>query len=418
MPAPQDPQRPFERDAFFDDPGIVGARWWNRSFDAEIEATRRQALKVMTAIGAVALLGVGGAAVAIAAQPDGKLTRAIEVQREIGWNAGAYDQSLTFANPITALDQPALLRLAETMKPRRYAPFWVGTQLEVITATPRRTLAGATVWPMTAVIQNLQPGPLQPAFLAGKTLASLFAGENLGCLVVVDASGPRSVAFAAGASSTFEPVLLLDNWPHPAGIVASHETLGALVTHERDFAAGAAVRSSAAPPPLFVLDRGRAVPLTDPEAHFDNRYFAALPAASTMKQWGFSRALLVVSDVAGLPEAGDVAAAFADYAAAGMDVQVIGLDRFSPDGGYPGGAGAFFLHHPWRGAATPTPGGVPPKTAPYGGWRPGASPSPLTPKGAPPGFGQVIAYVDDGGVIVGIDSYGGTRDRASGGWGG
>lgn len=417
MPAPQDPQRPFERDAFFDDPGIVGARWWNRAFDAEMEATRRQALKAMTglgvAVGAVALLGVGGVAVAVAAQPDEKLKKAVDVQREIGWNAGSFDQNLTFTTA-APLDQPALLRLGETMKPRRYAPFWIGTQLEAITAVPKRTLGGVAVRPLPSLMQNVQSEGLRSCFRAGQALATIVAGENLGCLVVVDDQGPRSVAFAAGASSTFEPVLLLDNWPHPAGIVAAHETLGALAAYERDFAAGAA-RRSGAPPPLFVLDRGRAVPLTDPEVHFDNRYFAALPAAATMKTWGFSRALLVVAGQHTLPEAGDVGVAFAEYAAAGMDVRIIGIDMFAWDGSYAGGPADFFGHHPWRaGAVAPSS----PKPAAYAGWRPGAASAQLSPKKPPPGFGQVIAYVDDGGAVVGIDSYGGTRDRASGGWGG
>ncbi len=420
MTAPTDPQRPFERDAFFDDPGIVGARWWNRAYDAEIAATRRQALKAVgcfLAAGAgVMALGVGGVVVAVVNAPVPKLRKAVDVQRTLGWSAGAFDLLL----PDRGLDPipPGTLeRLATSIRPRRYAPFYVGTQLEAPFATPKTKISGSyVVKDLRTELRSGRTGAHEADLRAGAHLAEVFAGKALQCLVVIDAPGNRSVAFAAGACTTFEPVLILDNWPHPAGIVPAHRTLGALAAFEPELSAGAAHRP-AAPPPLFVLESERIQPLYDPVQSFDNRYFATLPPAKVMRDWGFTRALLIVTGEGWLPESPDVGVTFAEYAAAGMATRVIGLDHFGWDGKYAKGRASFFHHHPWA----PVPAGnwrdpgLPDK---YRTWQPGRNPSPISAKARPKGFGEVLVDVNEDGKIVGIDVYGGTRDRASGGWGG
>ena len=87
MTGPADPHRPFERDAFFEDPAIVGARWWNRQFDRDAAIARRTAIAAFLGIG---ILVVGGTGVAIASQYNPpRLQRAIDVQRRVGWDAGA-----------------------------------------------------------------------------------------------------------------------------------------------------------------------------------------------------------------------------------------------------------------------------------------------------------------------------------------
>lgn len=417
MTGPRDPQRPFERDAFFDEPGIVGARWWNRAFQAEVEATRRQAMKTMALFGAgaaaVLALGVGGVVAVVQSGGEPRLRKAVDVQRKIGWNAGAFETPLSATSSVP-LPAGALGRVAATLKPRRYAPFYVGTQVEAPYAKPTSPLSGVPRMDLGAQLRRNRTPALDSDMRAGAELARVFGASGVQALVVIDAPGPRSAAFAAGAATTFEPVLVLDNWPHPAGVVNAQQTLGTLGAYEPELSA-AVGRRGPTPPPLFVLDRDRTPPLTNPEAQFDNRYFATLPRADVARKWGFQRALLIVEAVSKLPGSGDVAAYFAEYVAAGLDARVIGLDLFDWDGRYAGGKVSLFHHIPWA----PIPAGSWERREladAYKTWRPGAVPG-LSPATAKPDFGKVIVYERDG-EIVGIDGFGGSIDRASGGWGG
>lgn len=418
MTAPRDPQRPFERDAFFDEPGIVGARWWNRAFQAQVEATRRQAMATIAVFGAgaaaVLALGVGGVVAVARSGGEPRLRKALDVQRKIGWSAGAFETPLI--SPFTdALPVGALGRVAQTLKPRRHAPFYVGTQLEAPYAKPSSPLGGVAMMDLASQLRRNRTPTLDSDMRAGAELARIFGASGVHALVVIDAPGARSAAFAAGAATTFEPVLVLDNWPHPVGVVPAQQTLGTLASYEPELSAAASQRGPT-PQPLFVLDRARMAPLVDAEAHFDNRYFATLPRADVAKQWGFRRALLIVEAESKLPEAGDVAAYFAEYVAAGIEARVIGLDLFDWEGKYSAGKVSFFHHVPWA----PVPAGAWERRElpdAYRSWRPGAIASGPSPTTADSAFGKVRVYERDG-KIVGIDPFGGTIDRASGGWGG
>jgi hypothetical protein len=416
VPDPTDPQRPFERDAFFDEPGIVGARWWNRAFDSEIAATRRQAMKTLAGVGIVvggiAALGVGGVWAAVANAPDKTWRKGLELQREIGWSVGAFDLPVTFAWPAPGMGsaRPALARIKATMGATRYAPFQVLTRLEAVTATPTKRIPGESyvVSDLQAVVVPGKTTTMTSDFKSGETLARIFKGRPLDTMVIVDCAGMRSVAFAAGASATFEPVLVLDNWPHPCGAVAAHNTLGSLAAFEPDFFAAKNQRVATAPP-ILVLEHERIDPLLDATNYFDNRYFATLPSAATLKTWSFSRVLLVVEGESALPEAGDLGVAFSEYIAGGIDVRVLPLTTFGWDGSYPSGDGAFFHHFPW---GTPT-GSVPaPLPAKVTAWRPQGS-QPLSPKTPPAHFGETQVYTRKG-ALVDVMGYGGSRDRSDG----
>src|SRR5207248_1309850 len=87
----------------------------------------------------------------------------------------------------------------------------------------------------------------------------------------LDVQGPTSVAVAAGMAPGFDPVFVLDNWPHPLGVVPSHLTLGAVLYYRPLFMRLRGSRTGRAPP-VFVLDRNRLARYTDEETQFDNRY--------------------------------------------------------------------------------------------------------------------------------------------------
>src|SRR5919109_4929347 len=48
-------------------------------------------------------------------------------------------------------------------------------------------------------------------------------------LFVADLPGPEAVAYGAGLASWADVVVNFDNWPHPHGVVRSHETLAAML---------------------------------------------------------------------------------------------------------------------------------------------------------------------------------------------
>src|SRR5512134_2701213 len=111
------------------------------------------------------------------------------------------------------------------------AKYHVGTLVESLFATPITRLPdpqdgrpAPDSAPFKRVADVLMPvvtPAMQRAYGVGEALARL-AGWRSGLAVLADLPGPEAVAFAAGAATTFEPVLLLDNWPHPHGVVPSH----------------------------------------------------------------------------------------------------------------------------------------------------------------------------------------------------
>jgi hypothetical protein len=285
----------FVRDAEVDDPGIVGARWWQKSLDDPMP--RRRALTVLVlAGGAVAALGavcaIGGA---ISASNDGpsfewQQRRATDLQRTFGWDFGAVNEPLVFDGAVTQpFDRSALLSLANDLAPgdASYLPFAVTTLFEAPTAHATDVPAqdAASAGPLIDVLRPIHTTQMDVAYDRGVAFAK-FAKTNGGAkaAVIVDLDGPQAVAFAAGASTAFDPVFLFDNWPHPRGVVASHKTLAAAVYYQPLFAKARA--NGAGRPPMFVLDRNRLAPYADDTAQFDNRYLARMPAPSAFAPLG------------------------------------------------------------------------------------------------------------------------------------
>ena len=89
---------PFQRDQFIDKPGIVGARWWHQGLRQSDPVARRTALKVLLAVGGIAV-GVG-AIVAIddcgSSDTKTEMRTSLDMQQTYGWNFGATSESLTF----------------------------------------------------------------------------------------------------------------------------------------------------------------------------------------------------------------------------------------------------------------------------------------------------------------------------------
>ena len=420
-----EPEAPFERDVTVDDPGIIGARWWNRSLvDVHADMGRRDALKALTVL-TVAGVVVGGVAVAVAVTSDDtetQSTRALDAQRRFGWNLGARDQRLTF--PVVTLHEPFdTAALARDLTPVAWRHVYQSALLDAPDAMPRENPSEETVSfrPLREELVAGLPQGVERLFLVGNALARMFLGRDARTALVLDLAGPESVALAAGAAAVFEPVLAIGNWPHPRGVVDSHITLATALKCHRYFHDGRAARAPN-PPPCFVLDRNRLARSVGDD-RFDNRYLAALPSAATLRAGGIERLLYVVPFGDGLPELDDLNEDFAAYVSAGLEVRALAAGAFTPVvdgtyvyGGTPEAEAGFWLTYPWSpappNAALAAVDGRPAQ------YRPARRVTTFSRASSPAGFGTV-ALVVSGAVVLGAAfDRRGSWHRTGSSWGG
>jgi hypothetical protein len=342
----QDRTRPFVHRAAFDRPELVGARWWQEGLLVAADPVTRRSALVRIALAAGGLAGLGlaaGGAVAIfggrrrqSPDPDpGSGTafdertitgRALDLQRERGWNVGHPQEALGFPSaaqsdvdgaPVASAPGSDLAaRLAPAQE--RLAPYNVPTLFQTLAAPANKGLFD-TVKPV------FSPA-MQAAYDRGRAVVSLFeaTGWPADTALLADLPGPEAVAFAAGVSGTFEPVFTFDNWPHPRGVVPAHLALGAALYYLPLFERAAKERSAGAPP-VFVLDRDRLAAYTDDGTRFDNRYLAKLPPAERWKDLGVKHLLYVIPEGAPLRELDDLNDDFTGLKDEDVDVRILAL---------------------------------------------------------------------------------------------
>jgi hypothetical protein len=368
------PPNPFVRDANVDEPGMIGARWWHESMAAPID--RRKAVGVLVGVsGALMALGMMAGLVAVATSggddDDTELAtrKALDLQREYGWSFGAHDEKLVFDGTSTQpFDRASLASLPSVFEPKRadLRPFAIPTLLESPAAFPKSTIAGDTTTfvPLRDALVPVSHARTLDAFERGRALGKRLAGRaDVG--VVVDLPGDEAVAFAAGAANDMEPVLLVDNWPHPRGVVPAHLALGSIAYYQPLFAKAKEGRAPTAAP-LFVLEAKRLATYTDDSTQFDNRHLARMPSAEALTQRGVRR-LVYITRSPTLAEADDLNDDFVSYSASGIVLDALG----------PAGVPAL----PGTAASS---GAVPSGAVPSGAtaWRP-ASPAPTASARAP-----------------------------------
>lgn len=306
----------FRRLAFLDEPPIVGAQWWQDSISA---AVSRRATLTALAIGAgVAAMTVacgvtthacsssssgGGATGGGDDDDEEELRPSIAMQQRFGWSFGANGVPLPTSIALRETDTARIDDNRRTLVsdlslwPPEPAlrPFYSAALLEVVSAKPleKPTADPAPMQPYPDAYTATSPAALSEAFRFGAAVARLLRETGAAdSALVVDLPGPDSMAFAAGAAEVFSPVLMMPNWPHPLGTVASHHTLSALVLFHPLLKEREAARKSPAPP-LFVLDADRLKPLVDAALDFDNRYVATLPSAQQLTKAGVKRVYYV-----------------------------------------------------------------------------------------------------------------------------
>ena len=447
--------QPFGREDFLDKPGIIGARWWQRSLEApaDLVSRRRAVQAIVVAGGALALLGVGLAVAGAASSSDYRIEprNALDVQKEFGWSFGANAEPLTFdGESKRPFDRSALARLADDLRPARkeHLPWYVPTLFQSPAALPRGAPKEETTPPVpltTALLPIFTPA-MNVAYRRGKALAALFKDTTARAMVVVDLPGPEAVAFAAGAAGTFDPVFAFDNWPHPRGVVPAHQTLAAAAYYQPLFARHAATSSL----PLLVLDRRRLDAYTDDASQFDNRYVARLPSPAAVGLLGIRRVLYVAPSGTD-KELDDLNDALVLYANDVFEVRLVGADAFGPDphdgagppsgpdderpyyyyGSSLGSNGWFWHDYPWiklpalpRGVGPVPPAVAMPGTAyvlraratPFSTGAPASAPSPPRPSGF--GTVPVVVSIATGAVLGAKLLRSGSWNRSAGGFGG
>ncbi len=479
--APQQggPKPPFERTDVVDKPGIVGARWWHSALaDESSKIARRSAMRSIVVAGGV--LAGFGALVAMCAKSassgssssssssGGTLgsmpldpseateqrKTALELQKDYGWSFGAYDENLVFDGAsLQPFEPSALVSLVEAMRPQRVElrRFYQPTLFDAPYATPNQ-LAKVdpdqlpSFKPLWQVLKPIRTPAMDAAFEKGRALASLYEGlraagtdpKDAKTALVVDLPGPEAVAFAAGAATTFDPVMLFDNWPHPRGVVKAHETLAAAAFYQPLFDKERTRTDRKNKPPMFVLDRRRLTPYTDDASQFDNRFVAKLPSpAAAISGLGVSHVLYVVpTEADALQELDDLNDDFLLYTSGGVDVKALSTDLLlkpggsAPEeqpvyGGNPDAHWSFFLDYPWAKPPKPAKLRVAsnrgkdykpvPRTTPYST----GSTSGSVAKPRPTTFGTVPMIVAVGtGVVLGAryTRSGSWNRTGSGGW--
>ncbi|MBL8685396.1 MAG: hypothetical protein JNK05_39825 [Myxococcales bacterium] len=324
----QGAEPPFERDEFLNDPGIIGARWWNSELKSEErQASRRQALAYL-AIGLTVTAGVGGMVAAGAALSTKYERRSsLEMQRRFGWSFGANGERLTFDGRRVLPFDPAKLRsLRADCLGTHLASMQSAAIFDAIFHRPAESPGEDTGTSFQALDSFLLPvttWSMGFAYRMGQTLARVLSRLSRRVAVIVDLNGPDAVAVAAGLADTHAPVWLLDHWPHPHGVVPAHMTLASAIFFQPRFAAANATRPSDAPP-VFITDRARMLAYVDASDRFDNRFVPKLPAATVLESTARARDILYVapSDVSTL-DPDDVNPALVAYRTRGLSVRAI-----------------------------------------------------------------------------------------------
>jgi hypothetical protein len=333
-PAPGE-KADFVRRAFFDSDDMVGARWWNDSFQAFHAAAagvdRRKAMKTASWVLGLGLAGAAGLKLIknFAATDEPDLTfDAIDLQRRQGWNAGHPDKRIELGDLVRDVRDKAdwlghMRDLVSLLAPDpRLARFGVPTLFQALADPANQSLV--------QMMRPYHPPEADAVFARGEALRKLYQQPDAprDLALMCDLPGPLAVAFAAALAPRFCPVFTFDNWPHPLGVVPSHLTLGACLYYLPLLREGAQVRPQPAPA-LFVLDANRLNRYRDQPDQFDNRYVAPLPSAASLRELGVKRVLYVRPDADSLTELDDLNADFVSWDHEGIAVRAMPLSDFS-----------------------------------------------------------------------------------------
>lgn len=294
--------------------------------------TRREANKNIAKIGALTLLLSSAGIHSGCDSEDDEIEvekDTFELQKEQGWNIGATDKTLKFVGKSNndsqgSMDWMAYLdpkKLLDAYRPSEaFQPFVIPTLVQSLSQS---SLKGQ----MAPVFTN----EMKEAYSRGLGMREVLmkSKESFKMSLVTDLKGPEAVAFAAAMADIANPVITFDNWPHPLGVVPSHQTLGALLFYAKEVEEKSKNRKANAPS-IFILDGDRLNPYTDADSQFDNRYIAKLPPADKFSSLNVSNIIYSVPNESKQAESDDINDDFATYKEKGITVSMLPVSNFQP----------------------------------------------------------------------------------------
>jgi len=253
----------------------------------------------------------------------------LKLQQTQGWNVGAKESRLFFTNTTEADAKDAQdwrpytdpTRLLDAWQPRTEAwkTFFIPTLLQ--------SLKDETLRSQMRLIVNHE---MRAAFGRGETMRrDLLSQVDKGAetFFIVDLPGPEAVAFGAAMAGWADVVPAFDNWPHPRGVVRSHDTLAALLYYATLMQEQKKQLPESAPG-LLLLDSQRLSAYTDADDQFDNRYVAAVPSATALQQRGVKNVMYIVPNRKQQEESDDLNDDFVEYKSAKLKVILFPLKDF------------------------------------------------------------------------------------------
>jgi hypothetical protein len=250
------------------------------------------------------------------------------LQKKEGWNVGSTDKFLSFdgssltdsrGRNLTGYDPNYLTSVYQPRDPR-WQPFFVPT---LIQSLAQQSLSG-----QMRPVFNAQMRETYQRAEALRNLVSQTPNPSQ-TLIISDLPGPQSIALGAAMADTAQLVPVFDNWPHPLGVVRSHETLGAMAYYAGEIDEKRSKLKENAPA-ILLLDSNRLTAYTDQDTQFDNRYQAKLPPADQLKQRGVQQVIYLVKDESQKEELDDINEDMVELQKQGINVRMLRMSEFKP----------------------------------------------------------------------------------------
>jgi hypothetical protein len=252
----------------------------------------------------------------------------LDLQKKEGWNVGSTDKFLSFEGSsvtdsrgrnLTGYDPNYLISVYQPRDPR-WQPFFVPTLIQSLS---QQSLSG-----QMRPVFNAQMRETYQRAEALRNLISQTPNPSQ-TLIISELPGPQSIALGAAMADTAQLVPAFDNWPHPLGVVRSHETLGAMAYYAGEIDEKRS-KLKENPPAILLLDSNRLTAYTDQDTQFDNRYQAKLPPADQLKQRGVQQVIYLVKDESQKDELDDINEDLVEWQKQGINVRMLRLSEFKP----------------------------------------------------------------------------------------
>ncbi len=382
----------------------------------------------------------------------------LELQQKEGWNVGSTERSLAFdgssatdsrGKTLSGFDPNYLISIYQPRDPQ-WQPFFVSTLIQSLSQLS-----------LNSQMRPVYTGQMADTYQRGEALRNLIsqAPNAKETLIISELPGPQSIALGAAMADTASLVPVFDNWPHPLGVVRSHETVGAMIYFAGEIDEKRSKLKENAPA-MLLLDSNRLAQVVDQETQFDNRYLAKLPSTDQLKQSGIRQVIYVVKDQTQTQELDDVNDDLVEWQKNGINVRMLPLTEFKQSaepapatvagsttpvthhsyhyGGSPLMAWWFFSHYgygyprevymPRDGRNVPIPQPASRPTFDPPNYRPASRPTTFNStriggpsggvgKSRPTGFGRTSVRVSNDGRVTGTrPGRSGSYGRSGGGW--